>query len=204
MLHSYFPLNYFDINGIIRQNPTLSVSTKASKEYDSSRNSNNVLNSETGVKCWHSGDASKSSIEISFNTNYLHITQYSLQSPDVPECSAVGHFPKQWKLYGKDGSNWNELSDITESGLNSELKIQVFNISKEKQGIYNKFKFESDSVDYFGDSSSYSFVIQAVDFWGSLCSSKTNCLIDINKNSCSNQFIILNLNIIPLFIYIYY
>ena len=207
MMKAFYPLNYFDMNGIIRQNPNLNVSAMASKEYDKNRAASNVLNSETGIRCWHSGDVAKSDIQIYFNTSYIYLTNYSIQTPDLPDCTTNGHFPKQWKLYGFDDSKWKELSEVNESGLTTKLKIQVFNIRKDKQGVYNRFKFESDSVDYYGDKESYSFVIQAIDFWGTLCSSKTNCrYISYHNEQCSNNMYasIFNIGLISfIFIIIY-
>ena len=174
-MKGYYPLNYFDINGIIRQNPSLIIKANASHSYPNCH-ATNILNSETGNKCWHSGNVQGASIQISISDYWIYITNYSMQAPDIGKCTNGNHFPKQWILEGYDDEKheWNLISNITESILNSSLKIKVFNINNNKKGFYQQFKFTSTGLDYYGSGSNH-FIIQAIDLWGTLCTSKTNC-----------------------------
>ena len=179
MLKNYVPLNYFDINGIIRQNPNLKVKSVASATYEGT-NAINVLNSETYNKCWHSGPSEKpgATISITFEDKWVYITKYSIQSPDMPGCTPNGAYPKVWQLYGcqypEEGINSCHLiSNISQSGLSTKLQIIVYNISKEKQDVYKNFKFVSTGVNYLNNE--YALAFQSIDFLGTLCDTLENC-----------------------------
>ena len=138
MYKTYLPLNSFDINGI-RQNPSLLNNFKVSAKYVYyGYYAINVLNSETGDKCWHSGEQSENNyITIELNNKWIYLTNYSIQAPDIPSCTSSEHFPKDWDLYGyKDSTNEEVLlSEIRGSGFKEKLQIIVFNIDENKQGV---------------------------------------------------------------------
>ena len=189
-MKAFYPLNDFDINGIIRQNPKLSISTNSTK-INEEMESSNVLNSETGNKCFY-GTADVSYIILKFNDVWIYPTSYSIQAPDKPDCTNAGYYPKQWILYGKENNEWKFINEVSESMLNEKLKIIVYNIEKTKRAPYQEFKFESTELNYLNG---HQFPLQAIDFWGTLCTSKTNCkeLLRI-KETCKH----LTIKITPL------
>ena len=189
MIGSYLPLNSFDINGIIRQNPALSNSFTVSAKYvKEDKRASNIFNSETGDKCWHSGEHEVDNyIDINIKNHWIYITNYSIQAPDVPGCTSGNHFPKDWDLYAynEDTNDWDTLSQVRESGYKQRLQVIVFSVDESKQGVYNKFRFLAKGHDYYENK--YNFIMQGLDFWGSLCTTKNYCKIMVSKNQTCDQ-----------------
>ena len=190
---TYIPLNYFDMNGIIRQTPELNVNAIATNTYGST-SAVFVLNSETNDKCWHSGPLKTpgATLSITFEEKLLYITNYSIQSPDVPGCSPNGAYPKTWDLYGcqeqnDDINSCRLISSIDTSGLIAKLQVKVYNISKTNQGVYKNYKFVAVGPNYLTDE--YALAFQAVEFWGTLCNNQENCYF-LSKYETTTDFLI--------------
>ena len=190
---SILPKTDEDINGIIHRMKRIKAkatcSTTRPKTGDRIFECNAPINISS-PNFWYSGSYTiGQTYTVSFIDYIIRIKHYSVQvSNDVA-------FPKAWKLEGKGyNDQWELISTVSESKLNTGYRIRTFKVDKE--GSYQHFRFTNTGNNYFLDDITYSnaFYLYKVDFFGFIKSP-----LRVTNNNCkrtSNEIYFISLIIL--------